>query len=99
MRLIQKTRVFSVKCWDCGVAKHMHRTKAGAAACVEKQKKPPGRKIRWDDVAMSKLMQERRAGELLISLARRHNLSPARIAQVIHRAESREARRKQHETK
>jgi hypothetical protein len=38
MKPTKKHRVIEVEYWDCGIAKHSHKTEAVAQSCIDKQK-------------------------------------------------------------
>ena len=74
-----------VERWDCGLG-HTHKTQESARKCFE-QNANKRKNNRWTVDALGNLLIEHKEGTSRKDLAEKHNLSYARICQLVKSAE------------
>lgn len=87
-----KTEMAPVSYWTCSDPDHRHKSEEIALACIEKAAKSKrtresGSAGRWGTQGYLNIFAEFKAGAKKSDLARKHGISPARIDQIISKAE------------
>lgn len=87
-----KEKLILVKCWECSIPEHCHKTEAAAARCIkfqevqEDKKNGLGRRS-WSKAELFQVLDKFRDGARKADLARELGLSDARVAGIIKQAE------------